>query len=74
MSQHVLPVKSWSYQTCLSSTWIVRVLPDSQTQSYKIVTNCKYNDCSVYALYLPSLIELWDLDAILHGNARFSVL
>ena len=41
----------------------------SQTRSqfYKIVTNCKRNDCSVYALYLPSLIELWDLATVLHG-------
>ena len=38
----------------------------SQSQFYKIVTNCKYNG-SVYALYLPSLIELWDLAAVLHG-------
>ena len=33
----------------------------ARSQFYKIVTNCKYNDCSVYTLYLPSLIELWDL-------------
>ena len=41
---------------------------DCQSQLYKIVANCKYNDCSVYALYLPSLIELWDLAAVLLGN------
>ena len=43
----------------------------SQTQFYKIVANCKYNDCSVNALYLPSVIELWDLATVLHGVTRF---
>ena len=42
----------------------------SQTlsQFYKIVTNCKHNHCSVYTLYLPFLIELWDLAAVLHHD------
>ena len=34
---------------CLSSTWIVSLRLGLSFK--KIVTNCKYNDCSVYALY-----------------------
>ena len=55
--------------TCLSS---MDCQSQTRSQFYKIVTNCKYSDCSVHTLYLPSLIELWDLAAILHGNTLLS--
>ena len=55
-------------ETCLSSTWIVSLrLALSFTRSLQTVSTMIVQ---YYALYLSSLIELWDLAAMLHGNTR----
>ena len=49
---------------------LIRLVLDVHGLSVSVLKDCykrKYNGCSVYALYLPSLIELWDLATILHG-------